>query len=562
LFVIRLLFILTISATAKAEEHDTTETKVETVDQAIARMSLEQKVGQLFVLGYAGSDWTPRLYRTLKSFKPGALIAFGRNVKSLYSISEINRNAQVWSMDTLGIPIFTMVDQEGGSVARIKTQPPTPSALALGQLGDESLTRSVGLVTGEILFSLGFNFNLAPVLDLSDPRQKNFIGNRSFGNQPDNVAAQVGSYIAGLAQANVIGTGKHFPGHGGITQDSHKKTPVKLSTLDELMQSDLIPFKRFSKLEVPAALMVAHVAFPNIDPSNVPASFSHILITDVLRRQIGFNGLVITDDIEMLGAESVGSIEERAIHAIEAGCDMVMVAWSPKRQARALRGVLRAVKSGRISQERLTQSLRRIVEYKLRLKSKVSLDPLPPDELRLALTSKFDNLREITRKINRANFSKSLDQYFALAGSIPPEKEILVFSADRFFYNSLAETITNPLKLIPLNVRSLKGVASAMARHSDSLGVYYVTGQVTARALDALDSSVKSRLIVVNATYPGSVSTSSKYWAVIEPSSLDPTLGRWLGEGFFKGLLREPEIRKPSNTPEARRLRHRRRAGS
>lgn len=285
-----------------------------------------------------------QLKDTLETLYPGAIISFKRNIKTPWQTAELNSMAQEISLKNTNLPLLIMVDQEGGVVSRIKTRPYSPSALSIGFTENPSLAKEAGLATGKVLSLVGFNMNLAPVVDISDPFQTNFIGNRSFGKDPHLVKVMGQKFADGLEDSGVLPTLKHFPGHGGSIKDSHYSLPSKLSSEEELLANDLIPFSHFSKGTFPGAVMVAHISFPNIDSSGLPATFSKVLINNVLRERLGFEGLIITDDIEMHGAKIIPSVGERAVRAIEAGNDMVMIAWTKKIKKAAYNALLNAVK--------------------------------------------------------------------------------------------------------------------------------------------------------------------------------------------------------------------------
>ena len=163
----------------------------------------------------------------IRGNKPGAIIVFGRNIKSADQISKLCYSAQAASYEATGVPLLIAVDQEGGNVTRIRTAPPLPSALALGKTRDPALAKEAGHGTGRLLRSLGFNMNLAPVMDVTDPSHDRFIGTRTFGDDPQLVAKMSTAFALGLQESDILPTGKHFPGHGGLNQDSHLGTPTK-----------------------------------------------------------------------------------------------------------------------------------------------------------------------------------------------------------------------------------------------------------------------------------------------------------------------------------------------
>ncbi|MCB0412642.1 MAG: glycoside hydrolase family 3 protein, partial [Bdellovibrionales bacterium] len=382
---------------------------------------------------------------------------------------------------------------------------------------------------------------LAPVLDISQPDKKSFIGNRSFGDNPDKVKVTALAFAEGLTKSGILPTAKHFPGHGSVETDSHRQMPIKELDLQTLYQRDLVPFRRFVQQPTPSAIMVAHVAYPKIDPSGVPATFSPILINNVLRDRMGYNGIVITDDIEMSGANSIGNVGERALRALEAGCDMIMVAWSPSRQKQAYEAVLKGVKEGRITQDRLKDSLRRILRAKLAL---AQMPELKPTALQLESSMKnlVQNLKSVTEKVSVANFKKSSKAYINMRGFFPEKQPVLVFAADPMFYKAFQRVGIPNAQLVILSPKKQDPVAKAMEHSPNHLAIYYVTGDGTARRLRSLSSTIKQRLIVVNAMNPGLVGEAEDFKALFNLYSRDYRAGAWVAEFLFK-----PEQRFPSS---------------
>ena len=368
------------------------------------KLTLKQKIGQLFIFGVKGKTVSGKLKRHLETHQPGGIIVFSHNIKSIKQITKFNSDLYNLNYADESMKPFIAVDQEGGTVSRIKIRPRFPSALAIGSTERLDLAERIGYLTGEILRTLGFNMNLAPVLDISDPLSPNFMGTRSFGKNPHKVAAYASAYAKGLMMADVLPTGKHFPGHGNTVEDSHKMLPVRNLNLKQLSERDLVPFAEFAKIDRPTAMMVAHVAYPLIDASRYPASYSKPLIQNLLQERLGYKGLVITDDLDMEGAV-IGkeSFLDRVKLALHAGSDMVMIAWSRKRQIETIKGLEKAVLAGEFPEELIDQKLHRIHMVKSGY-----LHPYNPNtkEVQEVLTSNY--IRETFREIAEINFNKSI----------------------------------------------------------------------------------------------------------------------------------------------------------
>lgn len=522
------------------------ETEIEAQDK-LASMTIRDKVGQLFVFGFRETDMDPSLQKRFDRLRPGGVIIFGRNIKSATQISMLNKDLQKISQRHLDLPLFIMVDQEGGRVARIKINPSAPSALALGMSQNTKLTREVGELTGKLLSLLGFNMNLAPVLDLSNPFKKSFISNRSFGENPHKIKFMGEAFSTGLMSSGVIPTAKHFPGHGNIVSDSHKLLPVKYDTLEELERSSLIPFKWFGNFQYPSAIMVAHVAFPNIDPSGLPATFSRILLHDLLRTKLKYPGLIITDDLEMVGAGTGGNVGERAVRALEAGCDLVMVAWTAAKQEVAFKAVFQAVESGRLSVSQIDEKIRRILSFKIAVKSylpKERSNDLPLSE---TLASVIYDIKKISEDIARENFNESLRNSPQLIGSGFEVQKAIIFTADAKFYYKFRETWGGGASIKLMSPNQVPKISEIMRNHPHALGIFYVTGIGSARILNSLNSPTKARLVVINTTHPGNISNGGDYQGVININAANFNAGSWLAESLKSPVANNFEThREPS----------------
>ncbi len=518
---------------------------LEKIDSVIAKMSLEQKVGQLFIFGFSGQSLTKKHRAWMNQLKPGSVILFRRNIKTPQQTIRLNQALQETATKVSGLPVFIMLDQEGGLVNRIPLSQTPPSALALGMTKNPGLVSDVGRATGGMIQALGFNMNLAPVLDLSDPYRKTFLGSRSFGIDADLVSEYGLAFSNGLQEAGVIPAAKHFPGHGEVTEDSHKSLPQKLDSLEDLLSGDLRPFRRYvSDSTQPTALMVAHLAYPNIDPSGLPASFSKILIQDLLRERLKYEGLVMTDDIEMLGADLAGNISERTIKAIEAGNDLIMVAWSMNRQKQSVQAVLQAIKSGRLSEDRINQSLRRIVKAKLRLESSKNSRAFAQfQESRRALL-------RLTRDVNEHNFKRATAGFSYLKESLNRAQKALIYTPEPSFYKAFRQTNLKDARMVHLRRGLNLNWTGAIQKH-ETLGIFLVTGEGSARILATAPAEIKKRLFVMNAAHPGLIEDTADYMAVMNLYHNGSDFASWFSEYFFqqKDPL-TPDKRRPATNQE------------
>ncbi|MEO0336709.1 MAG: beta-N-acetylhexosaminidase, partial [Pseudomonadota bacterium] len=483
----------------------------------------------------------------LRSLRPGAFIVFSRNIKTPLTLAKTIHSAQIEAIQETGLPLLFMVDQEGGQVARIKTQPASPSALAMGRTANSELIKKIGYTTGKLLEAIGVNMNLAPVLDVANPSEKHFIGNRAFSGDPSAVAQYGVAFSKGLVEAGVIPTAKHFPGHGGTRQDSHKVKAKKMDSLNELLQRDLLPFAEYSKIPNTKALMVAHVAYPNLDPSGLPATFSKPIITNLLRDQLAYNGIVITDDLEMSGAAGVGGVGQRAVHAVKAGVDMIMVAWSLKKQRLVKTALLDAIRSGEISKDRINDSLRRILNAKVQIKRRMEqLQPPNGPEINKHLS----RLKELSLMVSRKNFEKSKQAFHPSFQKPSSDTPIAVFTAESGFYNSFKKARSKKVYMKNLRNFSSRRIASYLKKNPTTLAVYYASGNITARRASQIPSSLKKRVIVVNTTFSGMITGRDQFAAVVDLNTKNSMSGYWLAD-FLSGP--KPSLREPSNEASRKR---------
>ena len=543
-FVLPTLFIFSALADKKLRYNST---KVDSFDAygVIDKMSLRDKVGQLFSFGYLGKDIKGNPTKIINKLRAGSIITFRRNMSSPYKMARLNHQITKLTIKKSGIAPFIMIDQEGGVVTRIRTNPLPPSALSIGMTQNSYYNERLGVLTGRLLNGLGFHINLAPILDSSDPYKKSFIGNRSYGKDFDTIQTMAESFVDGLGRKNILSTFKHFPGHGGLTQDSHVKLPTKLSTLEELESHGAKPFKELILSGLPFALMVAHIAFPNIDESGRPATFSKILINDLLRDKYNYNGLVITDDLEMAGADFITDIGERAIAAIEAGCDILILTGTYMTKVKAYNAVYRAVKSGRISLSRVHESLHRILVEKNRLGMfDKALKHLSPRDMAKLMRNYRRNIDNLTSTIIMENVKNSFKKYQGLKGSIDPSKKLRIFTAPISTYYNIKKKVKIKLALHHLKKGKKVLIDKIMEKHSGDFGIFYVSGMGTARILNKLTNSTKSKLIVINTTYPGIINHPKRFKAVLDLNTGHPRAGEWVTQYLINGYSK---VRQPTS---------------
>src|SRR6202050_5733769 len=279
-----------------------------------------RRIGQLLIVGFDGTEMTPRLTSLLKRLQPAGVILFARNIKTAEQTSRILRDCQ----KCVATPLFTCVDLEGGDVDRFRNLlGPTPSAAEVFATGDRKLYRKHGQVIGDNCRALGFNVDFAPVLDLAFEASRTVMGSRVVSDNPRETITYAREFMAGLRAASVMGCGKHFPGLGEGNLDSHHALPVIDKPLKKLWAEDLLPYRTL-RAQMPM-VMIAHAAYPQVTHDQIPASLSKVWITEILRKRIGYRNLIVSDDLEMGGVLAAAPIDEAAVEHIREGGDMCLV---------------------------------------------------------------------------------------------------------------------------------------------------------------------------------------------------------------------------------------------
>lgn len=328
-------------------------------------LTLEQRVGQLFICGF--HDLTPDEHiRTLiRQYHIGGVVYFRRNIESAAQLAGLSRSLQAINREASAVPLFVSIDQEGGMVARLDHEGMSriPGNMALGAANDPKLTERVAALAAKEMVLLGINFNFAPCVDVNNNPANPVIGVRSFGEDPELVAQHGAAAIRGYLSQGVIATAKHFPGHGDTDVDSHLGLAVVPHGKERLREVELVPFRRAIEAEVDA-IMTAHVIFPAFESDEIPATLSRRVLTDLLRVELGYRGLIVTDCLEMQAISRHFGVAEGAVRAIEAGADLVLVSHTMAEQIAAIEQVCEAVRSGRLSEERIDASVARILALK------------------------------------------------------------------------------------------------------------------------------------------------------------------------------------------------------
>ncbi len=433
-------------------------------------MTIEQQIGQLFIVGFHGTTPSPEITELIERFSIGGVILFSRNIADTEQLFEMTSALQA-SARAAGHfhPLLIATDQENGLVRRLGPGSTRfPGNMALGAVGSDELTYEVARATGAELRALGVNMNLAPVLDVNNNPANPVIGTRSFGEDPQLVARLGAAAVRGYREARVICTLKHFPGHGDTAVDSHKTLPTIPATIQRLDAVEMVPFR--AAIEAGAdTVMVAHIFLPALmagPPS--PASLSADIIGGLLHERLGFDGPVVTDCLEMGAiAETVG-VAPGTVAAVRAGADLVMVSHRHERQLAALEAVRDALRSGTLDAGRVREAAGRVVDLKRR---SLSWDTLPRrEDLSVVGSAEHARLRDEA-------YARTTTLVRDEAGHIPvrlrPEQSLLVITY-------LSHDITNASDIYYDN-----GVLA------DALRAYHTNVQAVTLSRDSLPEEMR-----------------------------------------------------------------------
>ncbi len=368
----------TIATETETEDLET-ETPEPVIDsqtqQAIAvvsEMTLEQKVAQMFIItpdaltGVNGATVTGNTSKNAyEKYPVGGLIYMSKNLTGPDQTKDMLSKMEAFAKEKTGLPLFIGVDEESGALNRIASNrafgvTALSKASEIGATGDASKAYELGSTIGNYLYDLGFNMDFAPVADVLTNSENTFLKDRSFGSDSGNVSNMVLSMLQGLEENNIYGVVKHFPGHGSTKADSHDGLATCEKTLEEMQEEELVPFQNAINNGADF-IMVGHITVPNITGSTLPSSMSEYMIKEVLRKQMGFEGVVITDAMNMKAITNHYDSAEAAITAINAGADIILM---PADFKAAYEGVVEAVKTGTISEETINSAVVRIVKAK------------------------------------------------------------------------------------------------------------------------------------------------------------------------------------------------------
>jgi len=358
--------------------------------------------GQLLIIGFEGVEMNSRLTSLLKRVQPAGVILFARNIKSPQQTWQLLRECQ----KCVETPLFTGIDLEGGSVDRFRNVlGPTPPAGEVYATGDRRLFRKHGEIIGNCCRALGFNVDFAPVLDLAFAASRNVMGSRAVSDQPMETVKYAREFLAGLTAARIIGCGKHFPGLGEGKLDSHHELPVIEKSLENLWREDLVPYRTLRR-QLPM-VMVSHAAYPKVTKTATPASLSRIWITDLLKKRIGYQNLIVSDDLEMGGVLSAAPVGDAAVQFVAAGGDLCLVCHREDYILQAHEALVKKSEIDRVFGRRAVDSARRVATFKKKWSKNMRPGKLPSEREVDKLTRRLWEFGERVRLEALSDSSKS-----------------------------------------------------------------------------------------------------------------------------------------------------------
>ena len=383
-----LLILVLVMAAGCGKKNTTKKLKTEDLDEATLQgmakditkeMSLKNKIGQLFMVSVYQLDEaesknqtsvTSDMKKTLKKYPAGGIVMFAKNIDSRDQTKKMIKDLQSASY----VPLFMAVDEECGTVSRIASNPKMkmtayPSAQEVGKTYSDKQIAKMGATQGKELKELGFNMNLAPVADVLTNENNTEIGDRSFGTDCKKVASIVSTLIKNMQKQQVSATLKHFPGSGDTGGDTHRGSTETYQTIETLRDTDFRPFKSGIKAGVDA-VMVSHLMLSNVTDEKEPSSLSSRVVSDILRDELGYKGVIMTDAMNMKAITDNYTSGEAAVKAINAGIDLIVM---PDNYKQAYNAIYKAVQSGKIKESRIDRSVRRIIYAKLKR------GEIPPD---------------------------------------------------------------------------------------------------------------------------------------------------------------------------------------
>ena len=360
------------------------------------------EIGQLLIVGFNGTEMTPRLSSLLARLQPAGVILFARNIKNPEQTWRLLRDCQ----KCVATPLFTCIDLEGGTVDRFREAlGAAPSAADVFGTGDRKLFRRHGQVIGENCGVMGFNVDFAPVLDLAFEASRSVMSSRAASANPRETVTYAREFLAGLRAENVMGCGKHFPGLGEGKLDSHHELPVIEKSLKRMWVEDLLPYRALRR-QLPF-VMISHAAYPQVTRDRTPASLSKVWITDILRKRVDYRNLIVSDDLEMGGVLSAAPIGEAAVEFVQAGGDLCLVCHQEDFIVQAYDALIKTTERDSKFARLVAEAARRVLAFKKKSARTLRRGNVPSD----ATVGKLSRrLWEFSEQVRLAPFSREADK--------------------------------------------------------------------------------------------------------------------------------------------------------
>jgi beta-N-acetylhexosaminidase len=356
--------------------------------------SISGQIGQLLIVGFDGTEMSPRLRSLLTRLQPAGVILFARNITSGEQTHRLLQQCQ----SCVSAPLFTCVDMEGGRVDRFRNVTgPAPSAADVFATSNRKLYRKHGKTIGESCRALGFNTDFAPVVDLAFEASRNVMSSRAVSANPKEATVYAHEFLAGLRSAGVLGAIKHFPGLGEANLDTHHELPNVEKPWKKLWESDIAPYRALRR-EAPL-ILVGHAAYPAVTPDRTPASLSRKWITDILRKKIGYRGLIVSDDLEMGGVLQAAPIDQAAVEFVRAGGDLCLICHMEEHITRSYEALVSKAERDAKFARRAKESVARVLTFKTKSKE---LKPSRPAPIAAKLKKISRQLWEFTEQVRLA----------------------------------------------------------------------------------------------------------------------------------------------------------------
>ncbi len=416
----------------------------------LKKMDLKAKLGQLVMCGFEDPYYDEHARILIEDYKVGNIILFSRNVKDMEQLVKLNKDIYKEVYKNTGLLPFISIDQEGGMVTRIMNGATfCPGNMTISASNNPQYAYDIGQIMGEELTHLGINLNLAPSLDTNNNPKNPVIGVRSYSDNPNRVAEYGLNYIKGLQSEGVLATAKHFPGHGDTSVDSHLGLATIEYDMNRLNSIELLPFKKAIDDGV-KAIMTAHIIFKCLD--DVPATLSENVLGGLLRKELGFEGLIVSDCMQMKAIDNLYTTEKGTVRGIKAGLNIACVCHTLERQIGALKAIEEAIKNGELSMEIIDERVLRVIEYKLSIKEKTDSDFLNLNDEEISkYFKKINEHKEKAQEVCDASLTLAYGKPFEKVG-----KTLVIGNVP--FASTIAEDKLNSRNAIDMIKDQCKGV--------------------------------------------------------------------------------------------------------